>query len=359
MVFQDETDVVVRGGDGGDGCVSFLSEPRQPRGGPDGGDGGDGGDVILRATRDLRTLGHLEDRDVIEAEDGQPGGERKKRGSSGADEVIEVPVGTVVKDYDNEFVLKDLNEDGQELVIAEGGEGGRGNVHFATSTNQAPRQAEEGTEGENRRILLSLKLLADAGLVGLPNAGKSTLLSALSDAHPEQAAYPFTTIYPVIGMIRTPDYQEFIMADLPGLIEGAHRGKGLGDRFLRHIERTSVLVHTIDVSPMARAEPLEAYRTIREELESYHSELIEKPEIIAANKMDLEGSEEGVKQLRRELDRTVIPVSAATEQGLDRLKYAIMKHLDHMETAEESGEGRERMFGSDRDGDERTEDGTD
>ncbi|MGD2175514.1 MAG: GTPase ObgE, partial [Candidatus Brocadiaceae bacterium] len=243
MRFVDEARIAVKGGDGGDGCVSFRREKYVPRGGPDGGDGGDGGDVILEADPNLFTLLDLVSRARYAAGDGERGKPKNQDGANGEDVVVRVPAGTLVIDRDAELTIADLDEPHRRVVVARGGNGGRGNTHFASATHQTPREYEEGEPGQERNLQLELKLVADVGLIGLPNAGKSTLLSQISAAHPKIAAYPFTTLQPVVGIVETPDYERFVVADLPGLIQGAHEGKGLGDEFLRHVERTRLLVH--------------------------------------------------------------------------------------------------------------------
>lgn len=333
-MFVDETQIRVEAGNGGDGIVSFLRERHNPKGGPDGGDGGNGGDVILRANNDYRTLGHLKNQGKFRAEHGENGGANERTGANGDNCIIDVPVGTIVRDHDHGHVLKDLTDDGQELRIAKGGEGGTGNAQFTSSTNQAPRKSTDGEDGEKRKITLELKLLADVGLIGLPNAGKSTLLSTISEAHPRTASYPFTTMYPVIGIVRTDTYQTFTVADLPGLIEGAHEGKGLGDRFLKHVERTEVLVHLVDVSPHADHAPLDAIDILREELSSYSDKLARKPELVVATKIDMEGSDERVKELHEQLDVPVVAVSAITEQGLRRLKHEMLRLLEESSSSD-------------------------
>ncbi|RKY27701.1 MAG: GTPase ObgE [Planctomycetota bacterium] len=326
-LFIDEASIVVRGGRGGDGCCSFRREKYVPRGGPDGGDGGRGGDVILVADRNLNTLIDLSHAKEFAAGNGRPGMGKKKYGRSGEDLIIRVPVGTVVRDAETGDVLRDLVRDGERLVAACGGRGGRGNARFATSTNRAPRYAEEGREGEAREIHLELKLLADVGLVGLPNAGKSTLLSKLSRARPKIGAYPFTTRYPYLGIVSAGEYDTFVMADIPGLIEGAHEGAGLGDEFLRHIERTRIILHMIDIAPQGGPPPQEAYETIRGELADYSAELAQKPEIVVANKMDLPGSEEALAGLREGTGLDVLGISAITGRGLEDLLRAILPML--------------------------------
>jgi len=326
-MFIDEAEIVVKGGDGGKGCVSFRREKFVPKGGPDGGDGGDGGDVILRARHDINTLMDLTHRREYRAEDGQNGMGAKKAGKDGRDLVINVPPGTIIHDATTGRVLRDLSTPGIEVVIAHGGRGGRGNAHFATSVNQTPRYAEDGKPGEQRRLRLELKLIADVGLVGLPNAGKSTLLSRLSSARPKIAPYPFTTREPQLGIVAGGDYRRLVVADLPGLIEGAHTGVGLGDEFLRHIERTRLIVHMVDIAPLAGPKPAEAYRIIRNELRQYSRALSEKPEVIVANKMDLTGSRKSLTALKKAVGVEVIPISAVTGQGLPVLVEALFQKL--------------------------------
>lgn len=326
-MFIDEAEIIVKGGNGGKGCVSFRREKFVPKGGPDGGDGGDGGDVILRARADINTLIDLTHRRVYRAGDGQNGMGAKKAGKDGQDLIIDLPVGTVVYDAATGRMLRDLNKPGMQVVIAHGGRGGRGNAHFATPTNQTPRYAEEGQEGEERHLRLELKLIADVGLVGLPNAGKSTLLSRLSAARPKIAPYPFTTREPQLGIVAGPDYRRLVMADLPGLIEGAHKGVGLGDEFLRHIERTRLIVHMIDIAPLAGPSPPDAYRIIRNELRQYSQALFEKPEIVVANKMDLTGARKNLNALRKEIGVEVIPISAVTGRGLPTLVKILFEKL--------------------------------
>jgi GTP-binding protein len=315
-VFVDEMELSVAAGDGGDGCVSFRREKYVPRGGPDGGDGGDGGSVYVVADASYTTLQHLAGHRQWRAEHGRRGAGKKCHGRKGKDVHIRVPPGTVVYDADHGIVLKDLSAVGESACVAKGGRGGRGNVHFRSSTNQAPQQSEPGSSGRQRRLRLELKLIADAGLVGKPNAGKSTLLSRLSAARPKVADYPFTTRYPVLGIVELPRFRRFVMADIPGLIEGAHAGAGLGDEFLRHIERTRVLVHVIDAAPPG-ADPVHAYHEIRRELSEYSEVLAQKPEIVAANKMDLTGSPDAVDRMQRELPVEVVGISAVTGEGLE------------------------------------------
>ncbi|MFB3894160.1 MAG: GTPase ObgE [Phycisphaerae bacterium] len=325
-MFVDEVDISVAGGQGGDGCVSFRREKYVPRGGPDGGDGGDGGSVLIKADESYNTLQHLAGHHNWKAPAGQPGMGANCAGKDGRDVVILVPPGTIVFDADRHIVLKDLSAAGESVCVAPGGHGGRGNTHFKNSVNQAPRHAEKGEPGVTRNLHLELKLVADAGLVGKPNAGKSTLLSRLSSARPKIAAYPFTTLYPVLGIVELPGYRRFVMADIPGLIEGAHAGAGLGDEFLRHVERTRLLVHILDICPPV-GDPVEDYRAIRRELEQYSPALAAKPEIVVANKIDLTGSDEAVKRLRDELGVKVHAISAVTGKGLDGLGEQIWRML--------------------------------
>lgn len=336
MHFVDEAQIYVKAGDGGDGCASFRREKFVPKGGPNGGDGGDGGHVIIEADENLGTLLDLVSQQQYIADDGQDGRPKEKDGANGEDVLVRVPVGTVVTDQDTGLPLRDLTEDGQQVVVAQGGKGGKGNTHFATSTNQAPTKYEEGTDGEDRNLQLELKLIAEVGLIGQPNAGKSTLLSHLSAAHPRVASYPFTTLNPQLGIVDTEAYKRFTVADLPGLIEGAHDGKGLGDEFLKHIERTQVLVHVVDVAPYDNTDPVEAYRSIRQELTLYSETLHNRPEIVAANKMDMPDAEEGLQRLREELDATIYPISATRGDGLRELVGRIVQELEQIEEEEQS-----------------------
>src|SRR6516165_6689982 len=322
-MFVDRVTLFVKGGDGGAGCCSFRREKYVPRGGPDGGDGGDGGSVIVRAVAGSDNLAGIAHRKHWRAEKGGAGRGDNCYGRKGEDLVIQVPPGTLIIDRDRGNVLRDLTEAGQEVVVAHGGRGGRGNKAFATATNRAPRETEPGTPGEERWLVLELKMIADAGLIGLPNAGKSTLLSRLSQAHPEIADYPFTTKHPNLGKVSVGGERTFILADLPGLIEGAHSGIGLGHEFLRHVERTRVLVHLVEPLPSDGGDPLENYRLVRRELELYDPPLAEKPEVVAVSKAELTGSEEVRARLEKELGREVFAVSAVTGQGLARLVGAV------------------------------------
>lgn len=320
-MFIDTAKISVKAGDGGRGCVSFRREKYVPRGGPDGGDGGDGGSVAIEASASYRTLIDQKYRQHYRAEDGQHGRGKGQHGRSGADLVIKVPVGTVVKDAVSGEVLADLTVEGERIVVARGGKGGRGNARFATSTNRAPRRAEEGGRGEERVLLLELRLLADVGLVGLPNAGKSSLLACLTAARPKIAEYPFTTLHPSLGVVEVDPFRSFVLADLPGLIEGAAQGAGLGIQFLRHIERTRIIVQVIDVSETSGKDPVQAFEAVEEELSTYNPLLRSRPRIVAANKIDLP-HERNLKTLtafcvRRGLP--LFPISALTGEGLEPL----------------------------------------
>jgi GTP-binding protein len=326
-MFVDRVTIFCKAGDGGRGCVSFRREKYVPKGGPDGGDGGRGGSIIIRARAGADSLAGIVHRKHWKADSGQPGTGANCTGKSAEDLLIEVPPGTIVRDRDRGHTLKDLVEPGDQVTVAHGGKGGRGNKCFATSTNQAPREAEPGGEGEERWVTLELKMIADVGLVGLPNAGKSTLLSRLSRAHPEIADYPFTTKYPNLGLVSADDERSFVLADLPGLIEGAHTGIGLGHEFLRHVERTRVIIHLIEPLPTDESDPLTNYRTIRKELEMYSPELAVKPEIVAVSKCELTESAEIRKQIESELGVPVMAISAVTGQGLADLVRAAIKLL--------------------------------
>ena len=319
-MFIDQAEIFVKGGKGGAGCVSFRREKYIPKGGPDGGDGGAGGSVYLYADPGVNTLLDLTGRHHWLAESGRPGKGKDMTGRGGDDLVVRVPPGTVIFDRDTARLLRDLDQPGMRVRIARGGRGGKGNTHFTSSRYQAPRFAQPGEEPEERWIRLELKLIADVGLVGMPNAGKSTLLSRLSRARPKIADYPFTTLEPQLGIVELNNYRRFVMADIPGLIEGAHEGVGLGDDFLRHIERTRVIVHLIDVHPLeGQPTPAEAYRVIRNELQKYSQTLAEKPEIIVANKIDLAPTREAVDELAAELGQEVLAISGVTGAGLEPL----------------------------------------
>ncbi len=332
----DRARIYVKGGDGGNGILAFRREKFVPRGGPSGGDGGNGGSVILEATESLNTLLHLRYRPENRADRGRHGEGSNRHGQTADDMVIPVPVGTIVKDELTEEVLHDFTRAGERFVVARGGHGGRGNAQFATPTNRAPRHHEPGRPGQERNLLIELKLIADVGLVGLPNAGKSTLISVISAARPKIADYPFTTLEPHLGVVDLGDYRTCVVADIPGLIEGAHEGAGLGDRFLRHIERTKLLVHLVDVSSLAK-DPIEAYLTIRNELSAYSSIVADKPEIVVANKIDALDEPERLAEFESFCASSGLEfyaLSAATGTGLKPLIYALRRKLEEMQASE-------------------------
>src|SRR5437762_7219726 len=327
-MFVDEANIHVKAGDGGNGCVSFQREKYIPKGGPDGGDGGDGGSIILEAVSDKDTLLDFAGKHHWRAKRGEGGMGKKMYGPGGEDLVIKVPPGTLVFDVDHGILLADLDTVGKRVVVARGGKGGRGNWHFKSPTNQAPRYAEPGTEGQERNLRLELRLIADVGLVGMHNAGKSTLLRAVSAARPKVADYPFTTLDPQLGIVELSGYRRVVVADIPGLIEGAQHGAGLGHNFLRHIERTKVIVHLLDLFPMDGSDPAQNYRTIRHELEAFSPALANKREIVAANKMDLAVDDESIQKLRRDLpDKEIFPISGVSRQGLEPLLERLWRVL--------------------------------
>ena len=329
MKFFDETLITVQSGDGGRGCVSFRREKFIPRGGPDGGDGGKGGDVILKSTSQRRTLYPFRFKREFKAKNGGHGQGRRKTGKKGEDLIIEIPPGTLIKDAETNDLLKDFTQPGDVFIIAKGGRGGQGNHRFKTSTHRAPRFAQPGEPGQFLKLKLELKLIADVGLIGLPNAGKSTLISAISSATPKVADYPFTTLTPNLGVVQTGWGKPFVVADIPGLIEGAHNGAGLGIRFLRHIERTHILVHLIDTSAIDTQNPLAGYETINAELAGYSPQLAEKPQILVLNKMDLPGANQTAETLQAMLkDREVLLISALTRDGVEELISKIIERLD-------------------------------
>lgn len=330
-MFVDRVKIEVHGGRGGDGCVSFRREKYVPHGGPDGGNGGDGGSVIMIAREGVDSLSALAHQKTWKAHSGERGSGSNRYGRGADDMVIEVPPGTVVTDAKDGFIIKDLAVAGEQFIAARGGKGGKGNLHFKTSTNRAPRDFTPGEEGEHRTLLLELKVIADVGLIGKPNAGKSTLLSRLSHARPEIAAYPFTTKHPNLGRVQIDFDRSFIMADIPGLIEGAHAGVGLGHEFLRHIERAGILVHLVEPIPFDGADPLENYRAIRNELVLYNERLRERPEIVVVSKAELPGAADVRDALAAELGREVLLISAVTGLGLNQLTAEIARKLNPLE----------------------------
>lgn len=328
-MFVDEVKIFVKAGDGGKGCISFRREKYVPKGGPDGGDGGDGGDIIIRASEDLNTLLDLKYQQHYRARKGENGMGRNMHGRDGPDVLIPVPVGSVVKDFESGEIIADLTEDGMEVIAAKGGRGGKGNAHFVSSTRQTPRFAQPGEEGEERGLILELKLLADVGLIGMPNAGKSTLLTAISSARPKIAPYPFTTLSPVLGVVRYREFRSFVVADIPGLIEEAHKGAGLGFQFLRHIERTSILVHLVDISEESTGDPVENFRAINREISLYSPSLTKRHQVVTPNKIDIIGKGDKLLRLKDFCEREgykVFPISALTGEGIeDLLSYLSLK----------------------------------
>jgi GTP-binding protein len=331
-MFIDQAQITVRGGRGGNGCVSFRREKFVPRGGPDGGDGGDGGSVVLAADENVNTLLDFRRRRTFEAPRGAHGRGSNKHGRSGADTRVRVPLGTIVRDRSSGRQIADLVRPGQELVAARGGRGGRGNARFATATHQAPREAEDGRPGEERDLELELKLLADVGLVGLPNSGKSTLLSRLSAARPRIADYPFTTLEPHLGVVPAGEYRQILMADIPGLIAGAHQGKGLGIQFLRHIERTRMLLFLLDLTA---DDPAEDLRTLRRELSRFSEALTAKPSVVCLNKVDIWPPDRPLPDLPGKEEDAGLAISALTGQGLEKLKRLITRKMESISTHQE------------------------
>jgi GTP-binding protein len=333
-MFVDRVEVNIKAGDGGNGALSFRHEKFIDKGGPDGGDGGDGGDVILVASRNQNTLANFRFKKLIKAQDGQTGMERKKHGKSAEDLEVPLPVGTVIIDKDG-AVLADLTQDGQQAVIAQGGKGGFGNAHFTSSTRQAPRVAEKGEPGDEMQVVFELKMIADVGIVGLPNAGKSTLLSVISNAKPEIANYPFTTLHPNLGVVDIDKKHSLLFADIPGLIEGASKGKGLGDEFLRHVERTSTLVHLLD---FYNEDVLESYKTIQKELKEYQVDLSVLPQVIAITKIEGADKEEvmqKIKLLKKEAKRAtpVLAISSPSGEGVKELLREVQKQVEKTKKA--------------------------
>jgi GTP-binding protein len=332
-MFVDRVTIEVQAGNGGDGCMSFRREKYVPRGGPDGGDGGDGGSIIMVAEPGVDTLSALAHRKQWRAARGGHGLGSQCHGRNAPDLVIKVPPGTVIMDADHGHVLKDLSTLGEQVVAARGGKGGKGNMRFKSATNQAPREHTRGEEGESRRLTLEMKVIADVGLVGKPNAGKSTLLSRVSRARPEIADYPFTTKIPHLGIVQLDMDRSLVIADIPGLIEGAHAGAGLGHEFLRHVERTRVLIHLVEPEPVDGTDPIENYRTIRSELDQYGHGLADRPEIVAVSKAELPSAAEVQAKLAEIVGGDVILFSSVTGQGLDRLLQAAHAALNEARIA--------------------------
>lgn len=322
MQFVDFVKIHVKAGDGGRGCISFRREKYVPRGGPDGGDGGKGGDIIIKASSELHTLLDHNYQKTYKAKRGQHGKGSNMKGKDGEDLIIKVPLGTLIKDAETEEILADLYEEGKEFIVAKGGRGGLGNANFATPTQQAPRFAQPGEPGEEKFLILELKLLADVGLIGLPNAGKSTLISVISSARPKIADYPFTTLTPVLGVVKYGENRSFVIADIPGLIEGAHKGAGLGHQFLRHVERTSLLLHLVDVSDYIPSDPVLDFEKIQKELYLYNSELMQKHFAVVGTKIDLASEGKRLYRLKSYCEEKSIdffPISAVKKEGIDKL----------------------------------------
>ena len=344
-MFIDRTKIRVQGGHGGNGVTAFRREKFVPRGGPSGGDGGRGGDVWLEADESLNTLLHLRYNPEHIAERGRHGEGSNRAGRDGEDTLVRVPVGTQIFDAESGELLKDFTEHGERWLAAKGGRGGFGNSHFATSTNRAPRYHQEGSAGEEHELQLELKLLADVGLVGFPNAGKSTLISTISAAKPKIADYPFTTLEPHLGVVDIGEFRTFIVADIPGLIEGAHKGAGLGDRFLRHVERTKLLLHLVDASSASGRDPVSDYETINRELRAYDARLAARPQVVVATKIDALDEPERLESLKRQAAsdrRPFYAISSATGQGIRELVNAMARTLEelHDSTQREADEMR-------------------
>ncbi len=337
-MFIDQARIFVKAGDGGNGCVSFRREKYVPRGGPNGGDGGKGGDVWLQASSQMTTLLDLKYQQHYRLKRAEHGQGKDRHGKNNPDMIIKVPCGTLVRDAETHEVLADLTEEGQQVIVARGGKGGRGNAAFATSTHRAPRRAEEGKPGEERWFLLELKLLAEVGLVGLPNAGKSTLISRISSARPKIADYPFTTLTPHLGTVSWGDGKSFVVADIPGLIEGAHAGKGLGMQFLRHIERTTFLLYLVDIGESATEDPLKSLEILRREVEAYSPRLSEKPFAVAATKMDIKGDGSQLLRLSRygkQNKYDILRISAVTGEGIEALVRYLSRKVSALRGAKE------------------------
>ncbi len=329
--FIDEAKIYIKSGAGGNGCISFRREKYVPHGGPNGGDGGRGGDVIMIARRNMSSLLDHRYQQHYRAKRGEHGRGKDQHGKNGEHLHIPVPLGTVIKDFDSKEILGDLTRDGETQIVAKGGRGGKGNARFVNSTNQAPKIAEPGGEPENKTLALELKLLAEVGILGFPNAGKSTLISRISAARPKIADYPFTTLVPNLGVVSYGDGKTFVVADIPGLIEGAHEGAGLGIQFLKHIERTHILIHVLDLSPITNRDPIEDFKTMNKELKSYSEELSKTPQIVAPNKIDITEASEKLQEIETYFDKAgipIFPISSATGEGLQDLIWEIAKHVE-------------------------------
>ena len=329
-MFVDEVIIKVKAGNGGDGCTAFRREKYIPDGGPFGGNGGRGANIIFETDLGLRTLLDLRYQKLIKAPKGANGEGKNKNGKGASDVIIKVPLGTTVKDMDTGLIIADLTKKGDSVIVAKGGRGGRGNTAFATATNPAPNFSEHGEPGEEKTLKVELRLLADVGFVGMPSVGKSTILSKISASKPKIAAYHFTTLNPNLGVVKTIDGRTFVAADLPGLIKGASLGEGLGDKFLKHIQRTRVIAHIIDMSGLEGRDPVEDYETINKELKDFDEKLILKPQVVIANKMDLEGAKENLERFKEKYNVPVYEVSAITNKGLDKVLVKIADELDNI-----------------------------
>lgn len=329
-MFVDEVEIKVEAGDGGDGCTAFRREKYIEMGGPYGGNGGRGADIIFKVDEGLHTLLDLRYQKTIKGQKGENGRGKNQHGAGAENLIVKVPQGTVVTDLDTGFIIADLSKKDQQEVIAKGGRGGRGNTAFKTQTNTAPDYSEKGEEGEKKTLKVEVKMLADVGLVGLPSVGKSTIISMISRSKPKIAAYHFTTLTPNLGVVRASEGRSYVVADLPGLIEGASQGEGLGDKFLRHIERTRVIAHVIDMSGSEMRDPYEDYLLINKELKEFNEKLLEKPQIVIANKMDIPGAKENLEEFKKKTDVEIYEISAATNQGLDKVINRLADLLDEI-----------------------------
>ena len=346
MKFIDEVKIRVIAGDGGRGCVSFRREKFIPRGGPNGGNGGKGGDVIALADPQLTTLLDLRYQKQYKAGRGEHGLGKDQHGKTGEDRIIKVPVGTLIRHAGTGELIGDLKEAGQQVVVAAGGRGGKGNAHFVSSTNRSPRFAQPGEPGEDKELEIELRLLADVGIIGLPNAGKSTLIAAISAVRPKIADYPFTTLVPNLGVVGYGEGKSFVVADIPGLIEGAHEGHGLGDKFLRHVTRTSILIHLLDASNVDAKDPLAEWKTVNRELELFDRELGKKPQIVVANKIDLPAGKNHAKLLAKQLPKGYQPphaISAVTTEGVRALVQYVGMRLEEIKQQDETGGDAARL----------------
>lgn len=343
-MFVDEANITVKGGDGGNGIISFRKEYGQRKGGPDGGNGGSGGDVYLKSVRSMGTLLTFNKQQVFKAENGASGGSQTKRGKSGSDVYIDVPIGTIVRDRETGEKLADLTEEGEIVLIARGGEGGKGNSSFTSSTRKAPRIREWGEPGEKKNLTLELRLLADVGIIGFPNVGKSTLISTISAQKPKIANYHFTTLDPHPGVVKINDWKDFVAVDIPGLIKGAHKGKGLGNKFLRHLGRTRLLLHVVDISGTEGRDPYEDWKALRRELNNYGKAVANKPEIVAGNKADLIDESEISSQISRFQEKgiTLHPISALTDRGVNDLIDTVYQKLQSLQDQQKSQSGDEK-----------------